>query len=61
MIRANQDIRDTAKRNGVYLWQIAEQINLNDNYFSRKLRHELSPEEKTRILSIIEELGKGKK
>lgn len=61
MIRANQDIRDAAKRSGVYLWQIAEQINLNDNYFSRKLRLELSPEEKTRIFSIIEELGKGQK
>lgn len=61
MIRANQDIRDAAKHSGVYLWQIAEQINLNDNYFSRKLRHELPPEEKTRIFSIVEELGKGQK
>lgn len=61
MIRANQDIRDAAKRSGVYLWQVAEQINLNDNYFSRKLRHELPPEEKMRIFSVIEELGKEQK
>lgn len=61
MIRANQDVREKAMQNGIYLWQIAEQLNITDTHFSRKLRKEFSPEEKTRIFSIIEELGKGQK
>ncbi len=40
----------------VKLWQIAEQYGLNDGDFSRKLRHELSQEEKQKIRLIIVEL-----
>lgn len=53
----NKDIRAAAKEAGVFLWQIAEMYGINDGNFSRKLRRELPPEEKKRILGIIEALA----
>ena len=54
----NKDIREEAQRAGIKLWQIAEQLNIPDYTFSRKMRHELNEEEKQKILDIIEELSK---
>mgnify|MGYP000945213226 CR=1 FL=1 len=56
-MRANREIREQAKRKGVFLWQIAEKYPLSDANFSKLLRRELSPEKKARVLSIIEELA----
>lgn len=53
----NTDIRSEIKTAGLYLWQIADALGINDGNFSRKLRHELSDEEKTRIRAIIAELS----
>ena len=50
---ANKEIKDEAKKNGIYLWRIAEALDMHDSAFSRKLRRELPPEEKERILTII--------
>lgn len=58
MSRANRDIRLAAAGAGVYLWQIAKELNLQDSNFSRKLRNELPPEEKKEMLMIIERLKK---
>lgn len=58
MSRANRDIRLAAAGAGVYLWQIAKELNLQDSNFSRKLRQELSPDEKSEILQIIKRLQK---
>ncbi len=55
----NIEIRTEAKKKGVKLWQIADKLGITDATFSRKLRHELVLEEKTRILGIIAELAKG--
>ena len=49
----NQDIRCEIKAAGLYLWQIADALGINDGNFSRKLRHELPDEEKARIRAII--------
>lgn len=54
--KANQDIRNEAKKAGVRMWEIAEKYGTVDAVFSRKLRHELSEDEKTKIFSIINEL-----
>ena len=54
---ANQDVRLKAAGSGVKLWQIAGALGVNDGNFSRKLRKELPPEEKERILEIIAELS----
>lgn len=53
---SNQDIRRTAAGAGVKLWQIAEALGIADCSLSRKLRKELTVEEKTKIFDIIERL-----
>jgi len=52
----NIDIRFEATKAGVKLWQIAEKLGMNDGNFSRKLRRELSEDEKAHIRVIIAEL-----
>lgn len=54
----NQDVRMAAKQAGVFLWQIAAELGVNDGNFSRKLRKELPATEKERIMGIIEKLSK---
>lgn len=56
-MRANADIRETAKQAGVRLWQIADELGINDGNFSRKLRRELSADEKAKIYDIISQLS----
>ena len=53
----NQAIRQAAKASGIRLWEVAEAIGINDGNLSRKLRHELSPEEQERILEAISKLA----
>ena len=53
----NAEIRQAAKDNGVKLWEVADRIGLNDGNFSRKLRHELSPEAKAQVLTAIDEIA----
>ena len=55
---ANKEIRRAAAMSGLRLWQVAEAIGMNDSAFSRRLRRELSPEDKERVLAAIEELAK---
>ena len=52
----NQDIRQAAAGVGVKLWQIADALGIADSSFSRKLRKELSQDEKKIIFSIINRL-----
>lgn len=54
----NNDIKRKAKSKGVKLWEVAQKLGISDSNFSRKLRYELSIEEKNEILSIIDELAK---
>ena len=53
----NRDIRDYAKTKGVPLWMIARELHINDGNFSRKLRAELTEEEKAEIYTIIDKLA----
>ena len=57
-MKTNESIRKATKESGVKLWQVAEALGVKDYDFSRKLRHELPPEETEKILSIIDELAK---
>ncbi len=54
------DIRIKAQTAGVKLWQIADELGIADGNFSRKLRKELSEEEKAKIFSIIDSIAKNK-
>lgn len=56
----NLDIREKAQENKVKLWEIAQELNINDGNFSRKLRKELSSEEKQTIFKLINKLSNTK-
>ena len=58
-ITANIEIRDSAKKNGVKLWMVAEALGMADSAFSKKLRHELAVDERERVLSVIDQLAAG--
>jgi len=53
----NVDVRRTAAGNGVKLWQIADALGISDCSLSRKLRKELSAEEKAAVFAIIRNLS----
>lgn len=57
MAQANMDIRKYASDNHVMLWEIAEALGIADCNFSRKLRRELSNDDKARIYSIIDNVA----
>lgn len=56
----NDKIRAAAKEHKVKLWEIAEQIGINDGNFSRKLRRELPEDEQTLIIDIIHQIAEGR-
>jgi len=57
-MQKNFEVRSAAASAGVKLWQIADALGVNDGNFSRKLRKEFTPEEKERILEIIDRISK---
>ena len=57
-MKANQTIRDAAKRNGVRHWQIAEYLCISEPTMVRWLRVSLSPERKKAIMEAIEAIAK---
>lgn len=57
MYSANADIREIAKRNGVYLYEVSDRMGMNDSALSRKLRRELPPQEREKILGVIGEIA----
>ena len=58
MTLANEDIRKAAKQAGVRMWRIADELGIQDSVLSRKLRYELSEEQKWKIFMIIDRLAK---
>ncbi|MPM18642.1 hypothetical protein SDC9_65055 [bioreactor metagenome] len=58
MCKENAIIRETAKKSGVHLWQVAEKLGLAESTFIRRLRHELPAEEQRKVLNAIAEISK---
>ena len=56
MIKHNNDIRTKAREDGVYLYEIAEKLNVSEPTFNRWLRKELSENLKQKALAAIEEI-----
>lgn len=52
----NQELKSYARRNGVRLWQIAEELGISEATMTRLMRRELLPEEKCTIIYTIERL-----
>lgn len=56
----NKDLRDYAKEKGVFFWQIANFLGFSESSMTRRLRTELSPEDKQNYIRIIDELANAK-
>lgn len=54
----NEGIRRAIVRSGLCYWEVAQAYGCAESTFSRKLRHELSDDDKTRIHKIIAQLTK---
>lgn len=53
----NLDIRELLKEKRVRQWQVADKLGIAEMTLVRKLRYELTAEEKQKIFTIIEELA----
>ena len=58
-IKANNVIRELIKSLGLTQWEVGERLNLGESTFSRRLRKELTKEQKEEITKKIVEMGKG--
>lgn len=54
----NMDLREAIKRARLFNYEVAAQMGMSETSFSRKLRRELSEEEKEKIFAAIEVLAK---
>ena len=57
----NIDIRDAIKSYGVYGYEVASRLGISETHFSRKLRKELSDDDKEKIMSVIMEINAQRK
>lgn len=57
MSKSNAEIRTLAKQSNVFLYEIAERLNVSEPTITRRLRRELPDEEKAKIKGIIAELA----
>lgn len=53
----NKEIREAMKRKNISQWKLGEMLGVSENTINRKLRKELSPDEKQKILDIIKKVG----
>lgn len=54
----NEDVREKIANAGVRMWKVAEALGVADTTLSKKLRKELSEDEKRKIFSIVEQLAR---
>lgn len=54
--KANQDIRQAAINKGIKHWQIADQMGIREEAFSKMLRKELPEDVKHKVMETIEKL-----
>ena len=50
----NTDIREILKEKRVYYWEVAEVLGIHPSTFTAWLRHELSEDRRTKIMSAID-------
>lgn len=54
---ANEKIKNIARQKKVRLWEVADELGIQDSALSRKMRKELPQTEADMILEIIERLS----
>lgn len=52
----NAEIRNTLKENNILQWQLADKLGVSETTLVKKLRYELSKEEKQKIFDIISQM-----
>lgn len=57
----NMDLRQKAKEDGVFFWQIAAELGISEPTMTRRLRFELPEQEKQKYLTIINKLSAEKR
>ena len=57
---ANDTIKREAKAKGVYMWEIADKMEMHETTLLRHLRHELPEAKQRSILEAIDEIAKEK-
>jgi hypothetical protein len=60
-ILANEDIKKNINDAGVFFYEIAERLGMNDGNFSRLLRNEFSEARKDEVYAIIESVVESRK
>ena len=55
-MNSNQDVRNVIQNSGLRFWQVAAEIGMRDDKFSRILRFELPDEKKQEIYAAVERL-----
>lgn len=53
----NLEIRIEMTKHNLKQWQVAKMLNISESVLSRKLRNELTQEEKERIIQIMRKEG----
>ena len=53
----NRKIKEKLKEYGMAQWELADFLGIHENTLYRKLRHEMSDEEQTTIIELIEKRG----
>lgn len=53
----NSDVRVCAIEHGVRMWELADQLGISPETLSRKLRRELEPAEKERMIQTIQAIA----
>lgn len=61
MRMANETIRSAAKKNGVFLWEIADVLGVSEPTITRMLRRELAEPERARFLEAIHSAAQTKR
>lgn len=54
---ANVDLKNYIHSKGLFLWNLAEMLKISEATLTRKLRRELSDEEKQDLIKLIESKG----
>ena len=53
---ANHEVKSLMKDNRISYWKLGDILGIHENTVLRKLRHELSKEERERFIAAIEEI-----
>lgn len=56
-MQINADVRQALAGVGMKQWQLADRLMVSESYLCRKLRRELSQDEKEKIFAAIEKFG----